>query len=47
MPIPITRKLKIVDDIFGNLNKQMMEQKYTPNLGQLLKISIDLKKYLL
>jgi hypothetical protein len=36
-----------MEDIFGNLNKQMMEQKYIPNLGQLLRIAIDLQRYLL
>jgi len=46
MPIPIIRGLKIVEDIFGNLNKQIMEQKYIFDLRQLLIITLDLKRYL-
>jgi hypothetical protein len=33
MLIPIIGGLKTVENIFGDLNKQMMEQKYTFDLG--------------
>ncbi len=44
--IPIIGELKIVEDIFRNLSKQMMEQKYILDLRRLLIIALDLKRYL-
>ncbi len=38
--------LIIVEEIFQDINKQMLETSYSLNLGQLLKIAPKLKKYL-
>ncbi len=35
-----------MEHIFKYINKQMMETTYTMKLGQLLKITLDLKKYM-
>jgi hypothetical protein len=39
-------KLIIVEDIFLDIGKQMLETSYTLNLGQLLKIALELKRYI-
>ncbi len=39
-------KLIIVKEIFLDIRKQMLETSYTLNLGQLVKIALELKKYL-
>jgi len=46
--VPSTSPSKIifVEEIFQDISKQMLETNYTLNLGQLIKITIDLKKYL-
>ncbi len=40
------KKLIIVEEIFLDIGKQMLETSYTLSLGQLLKITPELKKYL-
>jgi len=35
-----------MEQIFQDINKQMLETTYTLKLGQLLKIALDLKKYM-
>jgi hypothetical protein len=44
--VKLQRKLIIVEEIFLDIGKQMLETNYTLNLGQLLKIAPKLKKYL-
>jgi hypothetical protein len=39
-------KLIIVEKSFLDISKQMFETSYTLNLGQLLEIALELKKYL-
>ncbi len=39
-------KLIIVEEIFLDIGKQMLETSYILNLGQLLKIAVKLKRYL-
>ncbi len=39
-------KLILIKEIFQDINKQMLETNYTLNLGQLLKMALELKKYL-
>jgi hypothetical protein len=39
-------KLITVEEIFLEISKQMLETSYTLNLGQLLKIALELKRYL-
>ncbi|CAM6041663.1 unnamed protein product, partial [Sphagnum compactum] len=39
-------KLIIVEEIFLDISKHMLETSYTLNLGQLLKIAPELKRYL-
>ncbi len=39
-------KLILVEKIFQDINRQMLETNYTLNLGQLLKIVHELNKYL-
>ncbi len=39
-------KLITIKGIFLNIGKQMLETNYTLNLGQLLKIALELKRYL-
>ncbi len=39
-------KLITVEEIFLDIGKQMLEISYTLNLGQLLKIALDLNRYL-
>jgi hypothetical protein len=39
-------KLIIVEEIFLDIGKQILETSYTLNLGQLLKIAPELKRYL-
>jgi undecaprenyl pyrophosphate phosphatase UppP len=38
-------KLIIVEEIFLDINKHMLKINYTLNLGQLLKIALELKRY--
>jgi hypothetical protein len=40
------KKLIIVEEMFLDIGKQMLETSYTLNLGQLLKIALKLQKYL-
>jgi hypothetical protein len=40
------KKLITVEEVFLNINKQMLETSYTLNLGQLLEIALELKRYL-
>ncbi len=40
------KKLIIVEEIFLDIGKQMLETSYTLSLGQLLEITPELKKYL-
>ncbi len=40
------KKLIIVEEIFLDIGEQMLETNYTLSLGQLLKITPKLKKYL-
>jgi hypothetical protein len=35
-----------MEQIFQDISKQMLEATYTLRLGQLLKITLDLKKYM-
>jgi hypothetical protein len=42
---PINRVMSM-EQIFQDINKQMLETTYTLRLGQLLKITLDLKKYM-
>jgi hypothetical protein len=35
-----------MEQIFQDISKQMMETTYTLKLGQLLKLTLDLKKYM-
>jgi hypothetical protein len=46
--VPPTSPSKIIfiEEIFQDISKQMLETNYTLNLGQLIKITLDLKKYL-
>ncbi len=39
-------KVMSMEQIFQDTNKQMLETTYTLRLGQLLKITLDLKKYM-
>jgi len=39
-------KLNIVEKIFLDIGKQMLETSYTLNLGQLFKIAPEVKKYM-
>jgi hypothetical protein len=39
-------KLNIVKEIFLDIGKQILETSYTLNLGQLLKITPKLKRYI-
>ncbi len=39
-------ELITIKEIFLDIGKQMLEINYTLNLGQLLKIALELKKYL-
>ncbi len=39
-------KLITIKGIFLNIGKQMLETSYTLNLGQLLKVALELKRYL-
>ncbi len=39
-------KLITIEDIFLDIGKQMLETRYTSNMGQLLKIAPKLKRYL-
>jgi hypothetical protein len=39
-------KLIIIKEIFLDIGKQMLETSYTLNLGQLLKIALELKRHL-
>ncbi len=41
----LNNKTISIEQIFQNINKQMMETTYTLKLGQLLKITLNLKKY--
>jgi hypothetical protein len=43
--IPNNRDMSM-EQIFQDINKQMMETTYTMRLSQLLKIALDLKKYM-
>jgi hypothetical protein len=36
----------LVEEIFQDISKQMLETSYTLNLGQLLKMALELKRYL-
>ncbi len=40
-------KLIIVEEIFLDIGKQMLEISYTLTLGQLFKIALQLKRYIL
>jgi hypothetical protein len=40
------KKLVIIEEIFLDIGKQMLEINYTLNLGQLLKITSKIKRYL-
>jgi hypothetical protein len=42
----INNKIMLLEYIFQDISKQMLETTYTPKLGQLLKITPDLKKYM-
>jgi hypothetical protein len=44
-PNPIN-KVMSMEQIFQDISKQMLEATYTLRLGQLLKITLDLKKYM-
>jgi hypothetical protein len=46
VPSTFPSRLIHVEEIFQNINKQMLEIGYTLNLGQLFKITLDPKKYL-
>jgi hypothetical protein len=35
-----------IEEIFQNISTQMLQSKYTLNLGQLLNIDLEFKKYL-
>jgi hypothetical protein len=37
-------KIIYVEEIFQDINKQMLETSYTSNLGQLMKITPNMKK---
>ncbi len=39
-------KVMCIEQIFQDINKQMLETTYTSRLGQLLKITPNLKKYM-
>jgi hypothetical protein len=39
-------KLISIEEIFQDISRQMLETNYTLNLGQLLKIIFELKRYL-
>jgi len=39
-------KIMCMEQIFQDINKQMLETTYTLKLGQLLKIALDLKEYM-
>jgi hypothetical protein len=39
-------KLISIEEIFQDINRQMLETSYTLNLGQLLKMALELKRYL-
>ncbi len=45
VPSTSPRKNILVEKIFQNISKQMLENSYTLNFEQLIKISPDLKKY--
>ncbi len=46
VPSTFPSRLIHAEEIFQNINKQMLEIGYTLNLGQLFKITLDPKKYL-
>jgi hypothetical protein len=39
-------KLISIEEIFQDINRQMLETNHTLNLGQLLKMALELKRYL-
>jgi hypothetical protein len=39
-------RVMFMEQIFQDISKQMLETTYTLKLGQLLKITLDLKKYM-
>jgi hypothetical protein len=38
---------KTLEEIIKDINKQVLETKYTLNLGQLLRVILDIKHYIL
>jgi malate synthase len=44
--VNLQEKLITIKEIFLNISKQMLETSYTLNLQQLLKIPLELKRYL-
>jgi malate synthase len=44
--VNLQEKLITIKEIFLNISKQMLETSYTLNLRQLLKIPLELKRYL-
>ncbi len=44
-PSPIN-KIMSMEQIFQGISKQMLETTYTLKLGQLMKIALDVKKYI-
>jgi hypothetical protein len=41
-----TKKVMFMEQIFQDISRQMLETAYTLKLSQLLKITLDLKKYM-
>lgn len=44
--IPIPSILQFVEKILQDINQQVLDTKYTKNLGQLIKITLKLRQYL-